>query len=87
MCLNVRVCVATKTLTIMEDAYELLKSAKRENESFSDVIRREFSSKKQDLKKFWGVIDNETANVVKKTIKESRESSRNSSKRINYDLS
>jgi len=32
--------MATKTLTIMEDAYNLLKLQKSESESFSDVIRR-----------------------------------------------
>jgi predicted CopG family antitoxin len=77
--------MVTKTLTIMEDAYEMLKAAKKENESFSDVIRREFSSKKNDLKKFWGSIDNETANIVRETIKKSRELSRKRMK--NYDMS
>jgi predicted CopG family antitoxin len=77
--------MATKTLTIMEDAYEMLKAAKKENESFSDVIRREFSSKKNDLKRFWGSIDNETANIVRETIKKSRELSRKRMK--NYDMS
>lgn len=75
----VRVFMVTKTLTIMEDAYELLKSAKRDDESFSDVIRREFSSKKNDLKKFWGAIDGDVAVVVKKVIDDSRVSSRSKS--------
>ena len=37
--------MATKTLSIMEDAYRLLLARKRDKESFSDVIRRELSLK------------------------------------------
>ena len=75
--------MATKTLTIMEDAYEILKSVKKENESFSDVIRRELGTKK-NLKKFCGSIDNETANIIKNTIKKSRAMSKRMN---NYDMS
>ena len=32
--------MAVKTITIREDAYRLLKSVKKPNESFSDVIER-----------------------------------------------
>jgi|APHM01.1.fsa_nt_gi Uncharacterized ACR, COG1753. len=32
--------MATKSVTIKESAYEILKSRKEENESFSDVIER-----------------------------------------------
>lgn len=81
---HVRVCMVTKTLTIMEDAYEMLKSAKKKDESFSDVVRRVCKDKKADLTKFWGIIDNDTANCVKETIKKSRAMSR---RMKNYDLS
>ena len=33
-------CMATKTISLELDAYELLKRAKREGESFSGVVRR-----------------------------------------------
>lgn len=33
-------CMGTKTLTITEDAYNRLKSHKRSDESFSDVVTR-----------------------------------------------
>ncbi|MCX2818209.1 antitoxin VapB family protein [Haladaptatus sp. F3-133] len=32
--------MATKNITVAEDAYELLKAHKRDDESFSDTIRR-----------------------------------------------
>jgi predicted CopG family antitoxin len=32
--------MATKSITIKESAYEILKSRKKENESFSDLIER-----------------------------------------------
>jgi predicted CopG family antitoxin len=32
--------MGTKTLTIMDDAYEMLRATKRSGESFSDQIRR-----------------------------------------------
>jgi predicted CopG family antitoxin len=76
--------MTTKTLTIMEDAYEMLKAAKKENESFSDVVRRVCSNKKTDLRRFCGIIDNETADIIKNTIKKSRAMSKRMN---NYDLS
>lgn len=75
--------MATKTLTIMEDAYDMLKAAKKDDESFSDVVRRVCSNKNADLRRFCGIINNETANIIKNTIKKSRAIS----KRDRYDLS
>jgi predicted CopG family antitoxin len=37
--------MATKTITIKESAYRALAKCKEGNESFSDVIEREFSGK------------------------------------------
>lgn len=33
-------CMATKNISLTEDAYERLKECKREDESFSDVVNR-----------------------------------------------
>ncbi len=46
--------MGTKTITIMDDAYELLKSRKRKDESFSAVLRREIGKSKKPLTDFAG---------------------------------
>lgn len=63
-----------KTITIMEDAYETLKSMKQKDESFSDVIRRVGSETKVDLRKWLGVLKNkgQRAEEWNSFIKESR---------------
>lgn len=63
--------MATKTITIMDDAYDLLKKAKLKDESFSDVIRREFSSKAK-VSDFFGAWEDFDVVSLKKRISESR---------------
>jgi predicted CopG family antitoxin len=63
--------MSTKTITIMDDAYDLLKKSKLPNESFSDVIRREFSSKKK-MSDFFGAWSDFDTNSLKKNIAELR---------------
>ena len=63
--------MGTKTITIMDDAYELLKNAKNSEESFSDVIRRKLSSKKK-VSDFFGVWKDFDVTDLKKSIAESR---------------
>ncbi|MCF7871949.1 antitoxin VapB family protein [Candidatus Woesearchaeota archaeon] len=64
--------MTTKTITIMEDAYELLRKAKKDDESFSDVIRR-IANKETNIEKFFGVWSDEFADLVEKSILELRE--------------
>lgn len=45
--------MATKTITIKEEAYEALKNLKMDNESFSDTILR-ISKLFTNLKELWG---------------------------------
>jgi len=63
-------CMATKTIAIMDDAYQLLAQRKHKNESFSDVIRK-LAGKKTDIMKFAGVwkdISETDAEDMKKNI-------------------
>ena len=75
--------MATKTISIMEDAYKLLVAKKAENESFSEVIRRKFREKR-DIMEFAGVWKNisaEDARNMKERIKELRKKSTEELKR------
>lgn len=76
-------CMATKTITIMEDAYELLLRQKEEGESFSEVLRRVLhkQDKRAQLESVFGAWSDETAKDVKKSIEEGRKRSRERAKR------
>lgn len=52
-CMCTHICMGTKTISIMDDAYGMLKSEKRPGESFSDVIRKSFS-RRRDIMEFAG---------------------------------
>ncbi|MFH1590937.1 MAG: antitoxin VapB family protein [archaeon] len=67
--------MTTKTITIMEDAYELLRRAKLPNESFSDTIRREVRPKKNILS-FCGALSKEEGTDLKTAIEENRKLNR-----------
>jgi len=49
--------MATKTLTITEDAYNMLASNKMKDESFSEVLKRILSKRKtKTINNFFGTI-------------------------------
>jgi len=58
----------TKTITISDDAYEVLSKAKNEGESFSDVILK--LAKKRSIKELAGVWRDWNYNDMKKTFEE-----------------
>ena len=62
--------MATKTITITDDAYDILARNKLPTESFSQVIRRSLDKKKSimDLCGAWADISNEDAEAMKTTI-------------------
>ena len=70
------VCVgmATKNISITEDAYKILAMRKRENESFSKVIVREMGGRgnAKKLKEFFGVLSKEAGDALESSIKEGR---------------
>lgn len=51
--------MGTKTLSIRDETYSQLKSAKLEGESFSDVIDRLLKKKKGNLSVYFGALKNE----------------------------
>ena len=48
--------MGTKTLSIRDETYSLLKSSKREGESFSDVIDRLLKKEKGNLSVYFGAL-------------------------------
>ncbi|VVB69369.1 Putative antitoxin [uncultured archaeon] len=48
--------MASKTISIRDDVYKLLKGAKREEESFSDVIERLLKKDKINLSDYFGAL-------------------------------
>lgn len=52
-----------KTITIMNDAYELLKKLKDKEESFSDVIRKLGKREGVNLVKWFGVLKGDEKRV------------------------
>ena len=63
--------MATKTISITDDAYKRLALLKKENESFSMVIAR--ITGKINLADFFGVLSKESADRLEKNIKKARE--------------
>lgn len=70
--------MGTKTISIMDDAYDLLIGMKMPGESFSDEIRRLTKTKSSvmDFAGAWKDISDKEAEKMKKTITEMRKSSR-----------
>lgn len=66
--------MATKTISITEETYEMLASWKKENESFSEVIKRLGS--KPSLVRFAGMLSEKRATEMEESIKEGRARSR-----------
>lgn len=64
----VYVHMSTKTISIMEDVYDILNSNKMPEESFSEVIRR-LVSKKNDISEFAGAWKDVDTDFIKNTIK------------------
>ncbi len=67
--------MATKNLAIREEVYRKLAEAKKEGESFSDVIEK-LLEKRGDLLSLWGAWgDDEEATFIEASVKETRKRS------------
>ncbi len=64
--------MATKTITITEEAYGKLKMRKKGNESFSDVINRTMPY--TNWLDFAGVLSKDSAKKLRESVDESRRS-------------
>ena len=63
-----------KTISLADDAYERLLAAKREGESFSDVVRRLTSG--ANLSDHHGALSVETVDEIERAIRDRREERR-----------
>jgi len=66
--------MASKTITISEEAYRRLKSRKNENESFTDVINN--LTRERPLSEIAGILSEEEAESLEERIKENRRKTR-----------
>ncbi len=72
--------MATKTISISEEAYNLLKSVKEEKESFTEAIIK--IAKKDPLSRLVGVLTDREAEEIRSNIKAMRRSMNERVKRI-----
>ena len=72
--------MATKTISITEEAYERLSVKKHEKESFSEVITR--ITNKVNILDFAGILNKNESEKLSKSIEELRNLSKNRLKRI-----
>jgi len=69
--------MASKTISIRDEVYKLLKDARREEESFSDVIGRLLKKDKTDLSEYFGALkDNPLLDDLEKDSRKIRQMAR-----------
>ena len=66
--------MGTRNIRVDDDAYERLVRRKREGESFSDVIKREFSER--SLSEVAGILSDAEADEFERAIADARERDR-----------
>ncbi|MEK6825287.1 MAG: antitoxin VapB family protein [Nanoarchaeota archaeon] len=68
--------MATKNISLTEEAYRRLRGLGKENESFSEIVIR--ITGKPSLSKFFGVLSRESGEKLEKAIEERRNKHRKS---------
>lgn len=63
--------MGTKTISLSEEAYNRLKAAKKEGESFSDIVNR--ISPGVRLEEYWGILDDEASNELREAVTTGRD--------------
>ncbi len=61
-------CMGTKTISLENSAYSMLKAAKRQGESFSDVVHRLLGRREPSLIEFTRLLDRDAAERVAEAI-------------------
>jgi len=62
--------MATKNISITEEAYRRLSNLRKGNESFSEIIIQ--VTQKGDWRKYFGILSEEKARVLEKSIADGR---------------
>ena len=76
-------CMGSKTISLEDTAYLKLKAAKRQGESFSDVVRRILERKEPSFSDFRGLLDRKAADELAAAITKMRaEDVRDQEKRL-----
>ena len=69
--------MGTKTISIRDDVYNLIKNLKRENESFSDVIGKLARKRKTNISEYFGVLkESKVLNDIEEDCNTIRDSAR-----------
>ncbi|MDL5363179.1 antitoxin VapB family protein [Halalkalicoccus sp. NIPERK01] len=76
--------MATKTISLDEEAYERLKARKREGESFSEVVKR--IAGERSWAEVAGILSEDEADDLEAIIEDGRERSRDRRNRLADDL-
>jgi predicted CopG family antitoxin len=65
--------MGTKTIGIRDDVYKRLKSRKRDDESFTDLVDRILDETRADWQEGFGTLDEEEAEKLERAVESSRE--------------
>ena len=76
--------MATKTISLDEEAYERLRAHKREGESFSDVVKR--LAGERSWTEVAGILSDEESEELEDIVEAGRDRSRERRERLDTDL-